>query len=153
MTRRLKLWAEANQGDYQGLDDSGSTTDLFPWMPSRSPVAAESTTEKHLSAPCLPEGVTTGHNRTKKTAHIRAYQTKLGFGNTLRPGVPELLVKVQCSVPVQHHCLDPGELSHRFVDQNLPSPRTSNSESLDNENRKRGAPGWTVAPIVTGTTK
>ena len=41
VTRRLKLWAEANQGDYQGLDDSGSTTDSFHLMPSRSTVAVE----------------------------------------------------------------------------------------------------------------
>jgi len=55
----------------------------------------------------------------RRTAHIRSYQTNLGFGNTLRLGVSELLVKVQCCVPVQQHCLEPEDLSHRFVDQEL----------------------------------
>src|SRR5579859_6503317 len=33
--------------------------------------------------------------------------------------VPELLIEAQSRVPVQHHRLEPEQLSHRFVNQEL----------------------------------
>jgi hypothetical protein len=55
-----------------------------------------------------PNGGNSSHPRLPNQAWLRRY---------LKARIPELLFKAQRSIQVQHYCLEPEQMSHRFLDQ------------------------------------